>query len=212
VFKEVPRDLWKFVSWDTAIVVGAGGGAALVGHIWDDDLADQVETSTTFNNAMEPAHTYGAFSFQFAIGLGVYGTGWLADKGRLAQVGGDIMRAQLVGQAYAQALKFTVGGAAGRLEQRVVSVRPFGQRLCDRDRAAAALRLAGGCARHRRGGVCRDGACARQQALSERRDLRWGAWHRRPTHGHAPRRPLRICAQRRSLRGGGGFSVSVRPR
>ena len=38
-----------------------------------------------------------------------YGTGWLADKGRLAQVGGDIMRAQLLGQAYTQALKFTVG-------------------------------------------------------------------------------------------------------
>jgi uncharacterized membrane protein (DUF441 family) len=108
VFKEVPRDLWKFVSWDTAIVVGAGGGAAAVGHIWDDDLADEVETNATFNNAMEPGHTYGAFSFQFAIGIGMYGAGWLADKGRLAQVGGDIMRAQIVGQAYAQALKFTV--------------------------------------------------------------------------------------------------------
>ena len=108
VFKEVPRDLWKFVSWDTALVLGAGGGAALVGHTWDDDLADTVETSTTFNNAMEPGHTSGAFSFQFAVGLGVYSTGWLAQKGKLARVGGDIMRAQLVGQAYAQALKFTV--------------------------------------------------------------------------------------------------------
>ena len=71
VFKDVPRDLWKLVSWDTAIVVGAGGGAALVGHVWDDDLAHEVETSTPFNNAMEAAHTYGAFSFQFAVGLGL---------------------------------------------------------------------------------------------------------------------------------------------
>ena len=71
VFKEVPRDLWKFVSWDTAIVVGAGGGAALVGHVWDDSLAHEVETSTPFNNAMEAGHTYGAFSFQFAVGLGL---------------------------------------------------------------------------------------------------------------------------------------------
>ena len=69
VFKEVPRDVWKFVSWDTALVLGVGGGAALVGHTWDDDLADTVETSTTFTNAMEPGHTYGAFSFQFAVGL-----------------------------------------------------------------------------------------------------------------------------------------------
>ena len=36
VFREVPRDLWRFISWDTATVLGVGGGAALVGHIWDD--------------------------------------------------------------------------------------------------------------------------------------------------------------------------------
>src|SRR4026209_1552370 len=28
VMREVPRDLWKFLSWDTAIVLGIGGGAA----------------------------------------------------------------------------------------------------------------------------------------------------------------------------------------
>ena len=109
VFKEVPRDLWKFVSWDTAMVLGGGGGAALVGHIWDDDLADEVESAGQFNAAMEPGHTYGAFTIQFAFGIGMYATGWLAGKGKLARVGGDIMRAQLLGQAYAQALKFTVG-------------------------------------------------------------------------------------------------------
>ena len=109
VFKEVPRDLWKFVSWDTAMVLGGGGGAALVGHIWDDDLADEVKSAGQFNAAMEPGHTYGAFTIQFAVGIGMYATGWLADKGKLARVGGDIMRAQLLGQAYAQALKFTVG-------------------------------------------------------------------------------------------------------
>lgn len=108
VFKQVPRDLVKFVSWDTALVLGAGGGAAAVGHIWDDDLADKIETSPSLNNALDAGHTYGAFSFQFVIGIGMYGTGWLADKGRLAQAGGDIMRAQLLGQAYTQALKFTV--------------------------------------------------------------------------------------------------------
>jgi hypothetical protein len=45
VLKEVPLDLWRFFSWDTAAVVGIGSGAALVGHIWDDDLAGEVETN-----------------------------------------------------------------------------------------------------------------------------------------------------------------------
>ncbi len=33
VFREVPIDLWRFVSVDTAIVLAAGGGAAAVAHI-----------------------------------------------------------------------------------------------------------------------------------------------------------------------------------
>jgi hypothetical protein len=108
VVKEMPRDLVKFISWDTAVVLASGGGAALIGHIWDDNLADEVETNPTLNNAMEPGNTYGAFTVQVTIGIGMYATGWFAKKGGLARTGGDIMRAQLLGQAYVQALKFTV--------------------------------------------------------------------------------------------------------
>ena len=108
VVKEIPRDFVKFISWDTAIVLASGGGAALIGHIWDDDFADEVETNPTLNNAMEPGHTYGAFGMQVVVGVSLYATGWFAKKGGLARAGGDIMRAQLLGQGYVQALKFTV--------------------------------------------------------------------------------------------------------
>src|SRR4051812_49006909 len=108
VVKEMPRDLWKFVSWDTAIVVGVGGGAAGIGHVWDDDLADEVDTSPALQSFTEPGNTYGGFSVQVAIGAGLYATGWLANKGRMAQAGADIMRAQVLAQVYVQALKFSV--------------------------------------------------------------------------------------------------------
>ena len=52
VFREVPSDLWRFLSWDTSIVLGIGGGAALIGHVWDDDLADEIETNVRLNDAM----------------------------------------------------------------------------------------------------------------------------------------------------------------
>jgi membrane-associated phospholipid phosphatase len=108
VFQEVPRDLWTFLSWDTAIVLGIGGGAALAAHPWDDDFAGELETNVRLNDAMEPGHTYGAFSAQALIGAGLYTGGRLAGKGRLARTGADIMRAQLLSQAYVQAIKFTV--------------------------------------------------------------------------------------------------------
>jgi membrane-associated phospholipid phosphatase len=38
----------------------------------------------------------------------MYGAGWFAKKGRLATAGADIMRAQLLSQAYVQAIKYTV--------------------------------------------------------------------------------------------------------
>lgn len=108
VFQNVPRDLWKFLSWDTAIVLGIGGGAALAAHPWDDNLAGELETNVRLNDAMQPGHTYGAFSAQALIGVGLYTGGRLAKKGRLAQTGADIIRAQILSQAYVQAIKFTV--------------------------------------------------------------------------------------------------------
>ena len=107
VFKEMPRDLWRFLSVDTAIVLGAGGAAAGIAHIWDDDLKQEVETSVRLNDALEPGNSYGAFSSQVAIGIGMYGVGWLAKAPPLAVAGADIMRAQFVSQMWVQALKFT---------------------------------------------------------------------------------------------------------
>jgi hypothetical protein len=107
VVREIPRDLWKFLSWDTAVVLGIGGGAALIGHTWDDDLAGEVETNVRLNDAMQPGHTYGAFSVQALIGVALYTGGRVGGRGGLARTGADIMRAQILSQAYVQAIKYT---------------------------------------------------------------------------------------------------------
>jgi membrane-associated phospholipid phosphatase len=103
----MPRDLWRFLSADTAVVLSLGADAAAVAHTWDDDLADQVATSSTFNAALAPGHTYGAFSMQALVGAGLYAGGWFAKKERLARTGADIMRAQVLSQLYVQAIKYT---------------------------------------------------------------------------------------------------------
>lgn len=108
ILHDIPRDLWQFLSVDTAIVLGMGGGAALIAHRWDDEIAGKLDTSVRLNDAMAPGHAGGAFGAQALLGVGLYTSGRLAGKGRLAQVGADIMRAQILSQAYTQALKFTV--------------------------------------------------------------------------------------------------------
>ena len=57
---------------------------------------------------MAGGKTYGAFTVQTFVGVGMYGAGWIAKKGRLATAGADIMRAQILSQAYVQAIKYTV--------------------------------------------------------------------------------------------------------
>ena len=108
VVKQMPQDLWRFVSLDTGLVLAGGGAAAAVAHIWDDDLADEVETSVRFNDALQPGNAYGSFPMQVVVGVGIYSAGWLFDSSKLAVAGADVMRAQLVSQVWVQALKFTV--------------------------------------------------------------------------------------------------------
>lgn len=108
VLREIPPDLWHFISWDTAAVLGIGGIAAFAGHTWDDDLSDEIETNVALNDAMAPGKTYGAFTVQAFIGVGLYAGGWFAKHDKLARTGGDIVRAQVLSQLYTQAIKYTV--------------------------------------------------------------------------------------------------------
>jgi hypothetical protein len=107
VVGQMPLDLWRFLSVDTAIVLGAGGAAAGIAHIWDDDLKQEVDTNPQLNSALDPGHTYGGFGFQVAIGLGIYGFGRIFDSSPMTVGGADVMRAQFVSQMWVQALKFT---------------------------------------------------------------------------------------------------------
>ena len=108
VFREMPRDLWSFISVDSAIVLGIGGGAALVAHVWDDDLVSTVEASPRLNNALEPGTKYGAFALMLGGSFATYGIGVMSGHAHVAVVGADLLRGQVVSQAWVQALKFTV--------------------------------------------------------------------------------------------------------
>jgi len=161
VLREIPPDLWHFISWDTGAVLGIGGAAALVGHTWDDDLAREVETNVSLNNAMAPGHTYGAFTAQALISVGLYAGGWFGKKERLARTGADIMRAQVLSQVYVQAIKYTA--QRERPDKSNHQSFPSGHSasaFATAGRAAAPLRLESRCAGHGGRGLCGDRAGA----------------------------------------------------
>ena len=137
LFREVPRDLWRFVSLDTAAVLGAGGGAAL---IVPDDTATHIQRDQG-TDAFSPGSTYGAFAVMLGGSFAVYGVGRLAGHTHTAVVGADLIRGQIVSQLWVQALKFTVqrerpdgsndrsfpsGHAAGGFAAATVLARHYG--------------------------------------------------------------------------------------
>ena len=108
VFREVPRDVVRFVSKDTAVVLAAGGGAALLAHIWDDELASEPGRTLRLINALEPGNTYGTFAAMMAGSFAVYGIGRAYGHGHVSVVGADLIRSQIVTQVWVQGIKFAI--------------------------------------------------------------------------------------------------------
>jgi membrane-associated phospholipid phosphatase len=108
LFQEVPGDLWRFVSLDTAIVLTVGGGAAALAHVWDDDVVAELQVNPALNDAFEPGTKYGAFAIMLGGSFAVYGAGLASGHRHMAVVGADLVRGQIVSQAWVQGIKFTV--------------------------------------------------------------------------------------------------------
>jgi membrane-associated phospholipid phosphatase len=106
-FKELPKDIVRFVSPDTLKILSAGGAAAVAAHTWDD------EGISASRNHLRPslftAGTVGGSALvQAGAGFGMYSLGRATGSTALAAVGSDLTRAQLLSQAIVQAAKFTV--------------------------------------------------------------------------------------------------------
>ena len=108
VFREVPSDLWRFVSVDTALALTIGGFAAGVAHHGDDELVSELQVNVRLNNAFEPGSKYGAFAIMLGGSFAAYGVGRMSGNRHLAVTGADLVRGQIVAQLWTQALKFTV--------------------------------------------------------------------------------------------------------
>ena len=106
--KGLPRDVWRFVSLDTAVVAGIGLGAAGVGHLRDDEVLEELQENVRFEDFVRPGNLFGSFAVQAGGALAVYVGARAAGHPRLAGVAMDVLRANVVSQAWTQAVKVAV--------------------------------------------------------------------------------------------------------
>jgi membrane-associated phospholipid phosphatase len=106
IFKLVAGDFKNFFSADTAKVMGYVSVVAIAAAPWDREGVNNGFNIPTA--AFESGNAIGQFAFQASAGLATYGVGKAVGNQQAALVGRDIVRAQIVSQAFVQALKFTV--------------------------------------------------------------------------------------------------------
>ena len=101
--RDVGSDYKHFVSKDTAIWLGAGGVAALAVHQADQEIADWVSTNSP---SMPGGSIYGSQIYQIPAAIAWWVIGSAAGSESQANVGRDLLRAQLSVVSWTYAVKF----------------------------------------------------------------------------------------------------------
>lgn len=105
-FKTVGGDFKNFFRKDTAHVMGITSIFAIAAAPWDrEGVNNGFNIPTT---VFQAGNVMGSFVFQIGVGAASYSVGKAAGNNKLSMVGRDIVRAQIVSQVVAQAVKFTV--------------------------------------------------------------------------------------------------------
>jgi len=105
-FNLVGGDFKNFFSGDTGRVMAYTSVAAIAAAPWDrEGVNNGFNIPTT---VFQAGNLMGSVMFQVGAGLATYGAGKSSGNAKLAMVGRDIVRAQIVSQSFAQVVKFTV--------------------------------------------------------------------------------------------------------
>ena len=105
LFRDLGGDFKHLPSADSAIVASIGGGLALGLHPLDGDVNQKLATDSGFFKAGDIA---GNTITLMGASMTAYGLGRAFGDNRVAHVGLDLLRAQIVTEAMVQSLKFTV--------------------------------------------------------------------------------------------------------
>lgn len=105
-FRRVPRDVVRFGTIETLSVLAVGAAGAATAHRWDDEVrATAVRRLRPV--AFRAGNVGGNFYVQTGTALSVLSLATLAGSPRFANLGGDLLRAQVLTQAVVQTGKIS---------------------------------------------------------------------------------------------------------
>jgi membrane-associated phospholipid phosphatase len=108
LFKETLTDFRQLPSRDTFIWLTIGAVAAFAGHPADGRVTSILSASQPLHETLETGAVVGGIPFQLGAAFATYALGRATDSPRVASVGADLFRAQLMAQATTHAIKYSV--------------------------------------------------------------------------------------------------------
>lgn len=108
IFKDTLTDFRRLPSTDAATWLSLGAAAASIGRAADGRTTETVAGARALDGLFAPGEMVGGARFQLAGALATYGVGRLTGHGKVAVVGADLIRANIVAQALTSGIKLSV--------------------------------------------------------------------------------------------------------
>ncbi|HVH25980.1 MAG TPA: phosphatase PAP2 family protein [Vicinamibacterales bacterium] len=109
LFKQSAGDFRNLPSKDNLKWLGIGGLVAGLGAAIDQPTSNNFSQARSLDAPFQPGATIGGARFQLASALATYTIGHAIGNRKAAQVGGDLLRAQILSQAITAGVKWSVG-------------------------------------------------------------------------------------------------------
>ena len=107
LFSGLHRDFQRLVTADQMLIAAIGTTSAIGLHTLDGGIARSDWGRGAAREIFGPGEVVGGGVVQASAALGTYAVGRLLNQPRMARLGGELVRAQLVAQAVTQSIKFS---------------------------------------------------------------------------------------------------------
>lgn len=109
LFRSIGNDFKTFPTAQNFAWLAVGGGLSGLAHGTDHDLTSQLSSSSGVVSALEPGQVIGGPLVQMGGAFATYAIGRWSNSPTVANVGADLVRAQVLTQGIVQGIKFTAG-------------------------------------------------------------------------------------------------------
>jgi membrane-associated phospholipid phosphatase len=109
IFQDLGGDFSRLPSRENGLLLGVGAGLAGLAHPRDVSVTSSMHANTDAKGFFGPGAYMGNFYVSLGASFATYAVGRATGNSKLAVVGADLARAQIVSQATAQGIKYLAG-------------------------------------------------------------------------------------------------------